>query len=59
VKGRIELSRVEVGCDQVDDLRTADRTVTAGAVRMVGAQPSQDPGAILRRDYSFRRYVSF
>ena len=45
-KGRVELSRIDVRRDQVDDLCAAARTVAAVAVGMVGRQPLQNPGAI-------------
>jgi len=45
-EGRIELTSIDVGREDTEDFCAPSRLVAFGAVRMVGAQPLQDPGSV-------------
>ena len=45
-EGRVELASVDVGGDQIENVGAPALAVAPVPVRMVGAQPSQDPGSV-------------
>jgi hypothetical protein len=45
-EGRIELSSIDVGREQAENASAPSRPVAAVSVRVVGAQPPQDPGSV-------------
>ena len=45
-EGRIELASVDVGGEQTENVGASSRPVAPVSVRMVGAQPPQDPGSV-------------
>jgi hypothetical protein len=45
-EGRVELASIDLGREQTENAGTSSRSVAPVAVRMVRAQPLQDPGSV-------------
>src|SRR5580704_18203081 len=45
-EGRVELASIDMCSEDTDDAGAPSRLVAPGAVRMVSAQPLQDPGSV-------------